>query len=240
MYFLSLLATPPSVTLAQQRVSTTLLKISFPVEIQKAVSKLFSLSCLMNHNFVSSGLQEVLEGDFFGLWTTSEMWVAVFWHRNIQYSWRPSTKRETCSTEWATGRAVLEFSHHNLYSFSFIQTCWSSSLGIAVSAGAGIGGCRFGEFKPVRKRGFYISQAQVTHIHLLNKHFFFYIKGTTSHFSFLMPISSNFTSSLLPHSDSLSLFFSCLREVLRRSLYCSSIGQIVMSSVSPGNMQSVE
>lgn len=67
MYFLSLLATPPSVTLAQQRVSTTLLKISFPVEIQKAVSKLFSLSCLMNHNFVSSGLQEVLEGDFFGL-----------------------------------------------------------------------------------------------------------------------------------------------------------------------------
>lgn len=43
MYFLSLLAPPPSITFAQQMVSTVLLNICFFIGIQKAVSSLFSL-----------------------------------------------------------------------------------------------------------------------------------------------------------------------------------------------------
>lgn len=116
--FLFLLATPPSVTLAQQRVSTILLKITFPVGIQKAVSKLFSLSCLMNHNFVSSSLQEVLEGDFFGLWTTSEMWVAVFLRQEHSVELKTFNRERDVLYWMGYRRAVLEFSYHIPYSFS--------------------------------------------------------------------------------------------------------------------------
>lgn len=45
MYFLSLLATQPSITFSQQVVSTILLNICFSIGIQKAVSGLFSLVC---------------------------------------------------------------------------------------------------------------------------------------------------------------------------------------------------